>query len=236
MNSKGREVLIIEDEPKIAGLMIDYLSASGIATHWISDGHQALAVFNKRQPALVLLDILLPGVDGFNICKRIRLESRVPIIMVTAKVEESDRLEGFDLGADDYICKPFSPRELVYRVKAILNRLPPSDIPPLVVTRNALILNDKTLKATYHAIDLDVTPVEFKLLTTLHDQMGRIFSRDELLDHVYPGHRVVNERTIDSHVKNLRKKMKIITPHLEIIQSVYGVGYKMEVAPAEEAK
>ena len=172
MSSKGREVLIIEDEPKIAGLMIDYLNASDITTHWVSDGNQALAVFNERQPALVLLDILLPGMDGFNICKRIRLESRVPIIMVTAKVEESDRLEGFGLGADDYICKPFSPRELVYRVKAILNRFPASEKPPSVAQHNTLILNEKTLKATYQTIDLDVTPVEFKLLTTLHDQMG----------------------------------------------------------------
>lgn len=235
MNTSVREVLIIEDEPKIAGLMIDYLNASDIATHWVSDGSKALAVFNERKPALVLLDILLPGIGGYDICKSIRQESRVPIIMVTAKVEESDRLEGFGLGADDYICKPFSPRELVYRVKAILNRLPFSEIPPPIVKSNALILNEKTLKATYQTIDLDVTPVEFKLLTTLHDQMGRIFSRDELLDHVYPGHRVVNDRTIDSHIKNLRKKMKTIAPHLELIQSVYGVGYKMEATSAEEA-
>lgn len=229
-NFEGKEVLIIEDERKIADLIIDYLNASHIATHWVSDGAKALDVFIQRQPALVLLDVLLPGIDGFKLCKSIRALSPVPIIMVTARVEENDRLEGFDLGADDYICKPFSPRELVYRVKAILNRAPTIAAPPAEENNSALYLDEKTFKATFLSVDLDVTPVEFKLLTTLSDQMGRIFSRDELLDHVYPGHRVVNDRTIDSHIKNLRKKVKAIAPDVELIQSVYGVGYKMELS------
>lgn len=227
-NFEGKEVLIIEDEQKIADLIVDYLNASDIATHWVSDGAKALGVFTQRQPALVLLDVLLPGTDGFKLCKSIRALSQAPIIMVTAKVEENDRLEGFDLGADDYICKPFSPRELVYRVKAILNRTPNITAPPGDANNCPLHLDKKTFKATFASVDLEVTPVEFKLLTTLSDQMGRIFSRDELLDHVYPGHRIVNDRTIDSHIKNLRKKMKAIAPDIELIQSVYGVGYKIE--------
>lgn len=227
-NFEGQEVFVVEDEQKIAELIIDYLNASQIATYWIKNGNQVLDAFKKRQPALVLLDVLLPGVDGFTLCRNIRRQSNVPIIMVTAKVEENDRLEGFDLGVDDYICKPFSPRELVFRVKAILNRTATVSSQDLAVGDNQLQLNRNLLKAIFKGHDLDVTPIEFKLLTTLADQKGRIFSRNELLNHVYPGHRVVNDRTIDSHIKNLRKKMKTIAPDVEIIQSVYGVGYKME--------
>lgn len=226
--SASHSVLIVEDEPKIAKLMIDFLNASDIQTFWVTHGDKALACFEKEQPSLVILDVFLPGLDGFSLCEKIRMRSKVPIILVTAKVEENDRLKGFDLGADDYICKPFSPKELVYRVKAVLNRLPATP------TSNEhhfgpLTLNPQTLQVTFYDQAIETTPLEFKLLQTLAEQKNRVFSRDELLDHVYQSHRVVNDRTIDSHIKNLRKKLKTVAD-TEVISSVYGVGYKFSDA------
>jgi two-component system response regulator BaeR len=176
-------------------------------------------------PALILLDLMLPGRNGIDICKDIRLFSNVPIIMVTARIEEIDRLLGLELGADDYICKPFSPREVVARVKAVLRRSangqPSAD-------STLLQLDAERLQARLHGHDLDLTVVEFKLLSFLFANPGRIYDRIKLMDHIYPDRRIVSDRTIDSHIKNLRKKISEVSPETELIHSVYGAGYKYD--------
>jgi two-component system response regulator BaeR len=173
---------------------------------------------------LVLLDLMLPGKSGLDVCKALRTLSDAAIIMVTARVEEIDRLLGLELGADDYICKPFSPREVVARVKAVLRRPRRKDAPP----DTGLTLDEVRLQATVGGKGLDLTAVEFQLLKVLAAQPGRIYSRDQLMDAMYRDERVVSDRTVDSHVKKLRKKIADVLPDREIIHSVYGVGYKYE--------
>ena len=177
-------------------------------------------------PHLILLDVMLPGRDGMSICRDLRQFTDVPIIMVTARIEEVDRLLGLDLGADDYICKPFSPRELVARVKAVLRRLDraaePSAVPRLIV-------DEQRHEARLDGCTLDLTPVEFRLLNALRSEPGRIFSRDKLLASLYVDHRVVTDRTVDSHVKNLRRKLTDASAGEDLIRSIYGVGYRLEL-------
>jgi len=174
-----------------------------------------------QAPDLILLDLMLPGRDGLEICRDLRSFSDVPIIMVTAKVEEIDRLIGLDLGADDYVCKPFSVRELVARVRAILRRRhTPS---------NALVLDDERHVAALDGRALDLTPVEFRLLRALASAPGRVFARERLLERLYEDHRVVTDRTVDAHVKNLRRKLEEVRPGEELVRSIYGVGYTLEL-------
>ncbi len=221
----NNSLLIVEDEPKLAKLLSNYLQQAGYDPECLENGLDVVPRVRKKMPALILLDLMLPGRDGVEICKEIRSFSTVPIIMVTARIEEIDRLIGLELGADDYICKPFSPREVVARVKAVLRRS--------IVQRPAggfplLELDEDRLLATLHGHNLDLTAVEFKLLEFLSDNPGRIFGRDKLMDHIYPDQRIVSDRTIDSHIKNLRKKISVASPDAEIIHSVYGVGYKYD--------
>lgn len=218
-------ILIVEDEPKLAKLLSNYLRQAGYEPEWLENGLDVLPRVRERMPALILLDLMLPGRDGVDICKDIRSFSAVPIIMVTARIEEIDRLLGLELGADDYICKPFSPREVVARVKAVLRRSAghtPSTMPHLVQ------LDEGRLLATIRGHQLELTVVEFKLLEFLSANPGRIYGRDQLMDHIYPDQRIVSDRTIDSHIKNLRKKISGASPDTEIIHSVYGVGYKYD--------
>lgn len=216
-------ILIVEDEPKIASLLQDYLhSHGGFRTGTVHRGDEALARFRQDSPDLVLLDLMLPGLDGIEVCKQIRSESPVPIIMVTARTEEIDRLLGLELGADDYICKPFSPREVVARVKAVLRRTKGPD-------RRAaagLTLDREHFRAEFNGQPLDLTPVEFGLLEALQAHPGRVLSREQLLDRMYSDYRVVSDRAVDTHVKNLRKKMHAVAPDCELIESVYGLGYR----------
>jgi len=224
-------ICIVEDEPKIATLLGDYLCAANFETLIINDGTHAIATLARHTPALVLLDLMLPGRDGLDICRELRLGEatrHLPIIMLTARVEEIDRLLGLELGADDYICKPFSPREVVARVKAVLRRsqtgeggTSPSDAPALKVDADAH-------RAWLDGQELDLTPVEFRLLRTLAGTPGRIFSRDQLLDHLYNDHRIVTDRTVDSHIKNLRRKLQAIRSG-DAIRSIYGVGYRLDL-------
>jgi len=172
----------------------------------------------------VLLDLMLPGRDGLDICRELRSFSELPVIMMTARVDEIDRLLGLELGADDYICKPYSPREVVARCKAVLRRNRRSPPPE----RESLQLDEARWRATYHGIELDLTPVEFRLLRTLSAAPGRVFSREHLLDGLYDDHRVVTDRTVDSHIKNLRRKLEQISPEEPLIRSIYGVGYRFE--------
>ena len=217
-------ILIIEDEAKIAGVLSDYLVQAGYATRQIDNGLDALEGIRHHRPDVVLLDVMLPGKDGMEIFKEVRKFSNVPIIMITARIEEIDRLLGLELGADDYICKPFSPREVVARVKAVMRRSDPLDPPEA----SPLLLNRECFTAHLHGQDLALTAVEFRLLDYLAAHPGRIYSRSQLMDHIYPDQRIVSDRTIDSHIKKLRKKIAATEPGCELVHSVYGVGYKFE--------
>lgn len=218
-------ILIVEDEPKIAALLDDYLRASAFDTEIIADGAEVVPRVREAAPALMLLDLMLPNRDGISICGEIRQFSNLPIIMVTAKSEEIDRLLGLELGADDYICKPFSPREVVARVKAVLRRgraEPASEPAPV------------RIDAEGHRLYVDgreipVTTIEFQLFALMLGQPGRIWSRGQLMDHMYSDQRVVSERTVDSHIKKLRRKIGETCPGRELIHSVYGAGYRYEV-------
>ena len=218
-------LLIVEDEPKLVKLLSSYMRQAGYEPECLENGLDVLPHVRRKMPALILLDLMLPGKNGIDICKEIRTFSTVPIIMVTARIEEIDRLLGLELGADDYICKPFSPREVVARVKAVLRRStsqhPDGTIPELY-------LDEERLLATLHGHELDLTVVEFKLLRFLAANPGRIYSRSKLMDCIYPDQRVVSDRTVDSHIKNLRKKISGVSPEAEVIHSVYGLGYKYD--------
>jgi two-component system response regulator BaeR len=218
-------ILIVEDEPKLAKLLNNYLSQAGYDPECLDNGLDVLPRLQKKMPALILLDLMLPGKNGIDICKEVRSFSTVPIIMVTARIEEIDRLLGLELGADDYICKPFSPREVVARVKAVLRR---SAIDKPSEATRGLTLDEERFQATLHGHDLDLTVVEFQLLSFLSANPKRIYNRNQLMDRIYPDQRVVSDRTIDSHIKNLRKKISGIAPKTELIHSVYGAGYKYD--------
>ncbi|MDA8428893.1 MAG: response regulator [Geobacteraceae bacterium] len=221
----NNSLLIVEDEPKLAKLLSNYLRQAGYEPECLENGLDVLPRVRDNLPALILLDLMLPGRDGVEICKEIRSFSAVPIIMVTARIEEIDRLLGLELGADDYICKPFSPREVVARVKAVLRRSAgqqPSGETPL------LQMDEGRLLVWLRGQELELTVVEFKLLEFLAANPGRIYGRNQLMDHIYPDQRIVSDRTIDSHIKNLRKKLASLSPDTDIIHSVYGVGYKYD--------
>ncbi|MGR9099527.1 MAG: response regulator [Gammaproteobacteria bacterium] len=218
-------ILIVEDEDKLARLEADYLRNAGFDTETISDGPAAVPWLKANAADLILLDLMLPGRDGLELCRDIRGFSGVPIIMVTARIEEIDRLLGLELGADDYICKPFSPREMVARVKAILRRI---NTPPTLSPPSLLRLEPQSFRIFCGEAEAELTAVEFQLLQTLHRQPGRIFSRSRLMDLIYSDRRIVADRTIDSHIKKLRRKLAQLLPDRELIHSVYGAGYRYD--------
>jgi len=219
----ARRVLIVEDEPKIASLLADYLEHDGFATRIVDNGNDVLAVLREWRPDAVLLDVMLPGKDGLTLCGEIRAFSSVPILMVTARAEEIDRLLGLESGADDYITKPFSPREVVARVKAVLRR----SAAMAVVTD--LMRDASRLLFSWHGTGVTFTAIEFQLLQCLASSPGRIWSREQLMDRIYLDHRVVSDRTIDSHVKKLRRRLDEVFPGAGLVQSVYGAGYRFEL-------
>lgn len=216
-------ILIVEDEPKIAALLRDYLVAAGYRVETLGNGALAVDWIRRHTPAAILLDVMLPGEDGLGICRRVRAFSQVPVLLVTARVEEIDRLLGLELGADDYICKPFSPREVVARVKAVLRRTAAGATPPA----DPVWLDAERFEARVRGRPLTLTPVEFRLLHKLAGQPGRVFSRSQLIDALYLDNRIVSDRTVDSHVKNLRRKLS--EAGVDPVSSVYGVGYRYEV-------
>lgn len=218
------KVFIVEDEQQIADILNDYLQASGYETRLINRGNEVIPSFRKDNPDLILLDIMLPGKDGMTICKEIREFSDIPIIMLTARVEEIDRLLGLEFGADDYICKPFSPREVVARVNAVLRRFNNK----MVIDNYQIQLNDNNYKVEVGTNNVELTAVEYKLFKYLYSHPGVIFSRAQLMEQIYDDHRVVSDRTIDSHIKKLRKKINSLISDQEFIHSVYSVGYKYE--------
>ena len=221
-----KHILIVEDEIKIARLLEDYFRASQFATTVIDEGAQVADWVREHEPALILLDLMLPGKDGLDVCRDIRQFSNVPIIMITARVEEIDRILGLEIGADDYICKPFSPREVVARAKAIFRRLQASN--QLPEHSSGLLLDEEKYLASFYQTNLDLTPVEFRLLSVLKSKPGKVFSREQLMNALYTDHRIVTDRTIDSHIKNLRKKLHQAGCAEEMIHSLYGVGYKYD--------
>jgi len=218
------KLLIVEDEKKLAELLSDYLRQAGFEPFCLADGTEVVPWVREQLPDLILLDLMLPGRDGMEVCKEIRTFSSVPVIMVTARIEEIDRLLGLELGADDYICKPFSPREVVARVRAVLRRTGDGQ----TLRTSGLVLDESRYQATLHGHELELTAVEFKLLHLLLSHPGRIYSRSQLMDKIYPDERIVSDRTIDSHVKKLRRKINAVAPDEELIHSLYGVGYKFE--------
>ena len=220
-----KHILVVEDEVKIARIVKDYLENSGYEVVIISHGNDVLPQVQKSMPDLIILDIMLPGKDGMEICREIRKTSNVPIIMLTAKVEEIDRLIGLELGADDYICKPFSPREVVARVKAVLRRAMPEPVSEQL-TAGPIVLNQLTHHVSINGNELQLTNSEFELLTVFMEQPERVFSRNDLIAMVQGYDFEGYDRTIDSHIKNLRKKMDQQLPGQKMIQTVYGVGYK----------
>jgi len=218
-------ILIVEDEEKLAALLRDYLVQEGFEVSLLHRGDQVEEWVRTHGTDLILLDLMLPGKNGLEICKALRASGApVSIIMVTARVDEIDRLLGLELGADDYICKPFSPREVVARVKAVLRRLKRGDAPQ----ETGLTLDESGYKATVAGKDLGLTAVEFELLKVLASHPGRIYKREQLMDMMYRDQRVVSDRTVDSHVKKIRRKIAAVVPDREIVHSVYGVGYKYE--------
>jgi two-component system response regulator BaeR len=216
-------ILIVEDEEKLAKIMADYLQQAGYQTSILLDGLDVINTIKRRSIDLVLLDLMLPGQDGLTLCRELREFSDIAIIMLTARVEEIDRLLGLGIGADDYICKPYSPREVVARVKTILKRISP----PALSSCRILTLDDDTYQVKVNQQVIELTAIEFNLLKILNKKPGRIYSRAQLIEMVYQDNRIVSERTIDSHIKKLRKKLNTLETDNELVQSVYSVGYKL---------
>jgi two-component system response regulator BaeR len=233
MNSpSGNRILIVEDETKLARLLADYLLAAGYHAECLADGREVVPWVKAYAPDLIVLDLMLPGLDGLEVCKAVRAFSRVPIIMATARVEEIDRLLGLELGADDYICKPYSPREVVARVKAVLRRAHPDGGERVDTT--GLSLDEAGYRVRSQRGEAELTAVEFHLFATLFREPGRIFSRGQLMDRIYSDQRIVSDRTIDSHIKKLRKKLVDLCPDDELIHSVYGAGYRYEAPTPQQ--
>jgi len=218
-------ILVVEDELKLANSLCEYLEHQHYATQAIHHGDEVVDWVKQNHPTLILLDLMLPGKDGVQICQEIRAFSHLPIIMVTARTDEIDRLLGLEIGADDYICKPYSLREVIARIKAVLRRYDPQP----TSTGPELQINKANFHVSYNDKIAELTAVEFKLLETLSASPSRIFSRNQLLDKAYLDNRIVSDRTIDSHIKKLRKKLAAIAPEIQFIHSIYGAGYKFEV-------
>lgn len=224
----AQEILIVEDEVKIAHLLRDYLKKEGYSVTCMERGDTVIPYLRKKLPELILLDIMLPGKEGTEICREIRKFSTVPVIMLTAKADETDRVVGLELGADDYICKPFSPREVMARIKAVLRRSHAVSEEKML-TAGPITLDENSRRVRVRDQELKLTPNEFRLLRAMMSSPDRVFSRNELLNLVQGYDFEGYDRTIDTHVKNLRKKISDIVPDQEIITTVYGMGYKLSL-------
>lgn len=216
-------IMIVEDEPELASVIADYAQAAGYTPVVFGDGLVALEAIRRAPPSLIVLDLMLPGMDGLALCRAVRAFSSVPIVMVTARVEEVDRLLGLETGADDYLCKPFSPRELMARIKAILRRSGTPEAAPV------LALDEAARRVTLHGQALELTPSEYAILAALARRPGQVLSRAQLLDAARADHLDATDRAIDSHVKNLRRKIDALAPGLEPIRSIYGLGYRCDL-------
>ena len=223
----GETILVVDDEPKIVKTVRAYLESAGFRVVTAGDGQMALTVYRHEEPSLVILDLGLPGIDGLDVARTLRQEANVPIIMLTARVDETDRLIGLELGADDYVTKPFSPRELVARVRAVLRRAgPEKERAPGPVSAGDVIIDLERRQVSVGGRRVDLSPTEFDLLTVLARHPGRVFTRLEILDRVQGYAFEGYERTVDAHVKNLRQKIEPDPKDPRYVLTVYGVGYK----------
>jgi DNA-binding response OmpR family regulator len=221
-----KSILVIDDEPHIVRLARDYLERAGFTVSTASDGPSALRQARAGHPDLVILDLGLPGLDGLDVARALRRESTVPIIMLTARTDESDRIVGLELGADDYVTKPFSPKELVARVRAVLRRIEAASAPGDVISVGEIELDVPRMRSTVAGRRVELTPTEFELLATMARQPGRVFTRSQLLDAVHGVAFESYERAIDAHVKNIRRKLEP-EPHApRYLLTVFGVGYR----------
>ena len=221
-----KTVLIVEDEKKLANILIEYLQKDDFQTKHIAIGSEVIPWVKGHNPDLILLDLMLPEMNGKQICQEIRTFSSLPIIMVTAMVEEIDRLIGLELGADDYICKPFSPKEVTARVKAVLRRSDPDYIKNS--QSRGFEVNQDQYSITLAGQKLDLTPVEFRLLSMFIEYPNRVYNRDQILNNVFDDGRIVLDRTVDTHIKNLRQKLQAVNAKSDYIRSIYGIGYSFE--------
>ena len=222
----AKKILVVEDEKKLVTIVRGYLEQAGFNVVTAFDGQEALTVFRHEKPALVLLDLNLPKIDGLDVCRTLRKESNVPVIMLTARVEEADRLIGLELGADDYIVKPFSPREVVARVRAVLRRTEGESAKAEVLTAGDLVVDLAKHAAQVRGKPVELTPTEFDLLAVMMQNPGRAFTRLHLLDQVQGQTFEGYERTIDAHIKNLRQKIERDPKNPRYVLTVFGVGYK----------
>ena len=216
-------VFIVEDEPELAGLVADYASASGYLPTVFGNGAEALAAIKANAPDMLVLDLMLPGLDGLSLCRAVREFSDVPIVMVTARVEELDRLLGLESGADDYLCKPFSPRELMARIKVILRRVQPG------APASLCVVDEAAQRISIAGQVLELTPSEFNILAGMARRRGQVFSRAQLLDLARQDSLDVLDRAVDTHIKNLRRKIAAVLPEVDAIGSVYGLGYRFDL-------
>ncbi len=216
-------ILIVEDELELATVTEKYLQHAGFDTQIIDSGLVVVDWIKQHCPDIILLDIMLPGKDGITICQEVCEFSDTPIIMTTAKVDEIDRLIGLEAGADDYVCKPYSPREVVARVKTCLRRMN-----KMVMSKDPISINEKQLSITFNGQSIELTVLEFNLFRLLYLNPQRIYSRQHIINNMYQDYRVVSEQTVNSHIRNLRKKLSELSPDHELIYSIYAVGYRYE--------
>jgi DNA-binding response OmpR family regulator len=221
------KILVVDDEKKIVDLLRLYLERDGYRVIAAYDGLEALTLARQGQPDLILLDLMLPGMDGLDVCRTLQAESQVPIIMLTARTTDEDKLVGLDVGADDYVTKPFNPREVAVRVRTVLRRAgKDGNEGPVVIRRADLVIDRRCHEVRVRGDVIDLTPTEFKLLRVLAEEPGRVFARSELLDRVFGTDFDGFERTVDVHIKNLRKKIEPNPRQPTYVQTVYGVGYR----------
>ena len=221
-----KTVLVVDDELKITRLVRDYLHQAGFSVLTAADGQSALTIARSEKPDMIVLDLGLPGLDGLDVTRALRATSDVPIIMLTARTEETDRIVGLELGADDYLTKPFSPKELVARVRAVLRRVDASVEAPTVIKAMDLIIDTEKRLVMVDDHPVDLTPTEYDLLVHLARSPGRVFTRAQLLDALHGVTFESYERAIDAHIKNVRRKIEPDPAHPKYVLTVYGIGYK----------
>ena len=222
-----RSVLIVDDDTKLVELLQLYFQKDGFIVYTAYDGLTALKTARDKQPDILVLDLMLPGMDGWDICRTLRRDSDVPILMLTARDEESDRLVGLEIGADDYVTKPFSPKEVVARVKAILRRTKRATVKTEPVRMGDVVIDLEQYQVTKGGQAIELTPTEFKILELLAANPGRVFSRLQIVEQIQGYSFEGYERTVDAHVKNLRRKIEENPKEPEYIHTIYGVGYRM---------
>jgi two-component system, OmpR family, response regulator BaeR len=226
MTTHSTDLVIIEDDPKLADMLANYLRAHGFVPHVVADGAHAVAAVQRINPAAVLLDVVLPHVDGIEICGQLRRLTAAPIIMISARVEEIDRVIGLEVGADDYVCKPFSPREVLARLRALLRRAEGRLLP--APASSGFTVDEPAQRIRFHQQALPLTALEYRVFKLLLSRPGQVFSRERLLDAAHSDGSDSTDRAIDSHIKNLRRKLGAAGAEAALLLTVYGVGYRFE--------